>query len=332
MEINQIAQLLEQYGSMFDQNYIYPFVFYILVIIIIFVFSVRYFAIVTVGSNNVDENDPVRMRKFKAYTAFHCVLEAIVCFIVSFIIIEFTNANPESYIINWVLGPSVGMFVAIYFDNKVIMPFEEKNGQVPYISELKSKNQSDTPPKDDDSQHLINININGTGVSTNDDDNNDSPKNNTDCDDIKRIFIEAIDHLNEAHEADVKRIEALEESNTINAIVIDAIRESILEEKKVRLKKMLYACLEQGYVKPKQNEVVLKYYHLYRSLSNGEYGHEIESIYRDRYTKMGVHENRRTKQVSVKHDRRKQPEDDTYFDINSNDTDGEMKFFEDDTN
>jgi hypothetical protein len=47
---------------------------------------------------------------------------------------------------------------------------------------------------------------------------------------------------------------------------------------------------------------------------------------------MGVHENRRTKQVSVKHDRRKQPEDDTYFDINSNDTDGEMKFFEDDTN
>lgn len=332
MEINQIAQLLEQYGSMFDQNYIYPFVFYILVIIIIFVFSVRYFAIVTVGSNNVDENDPVRMRKFKAYTAFHCVLEAIVCFIVSFIIIEFTNANPESYIINWVLGPSVGMFVAIYFDNKVIMPFEEKNGQVPYISELKSKNQSDTQPKDDDSQHLINININGTGVSTNDDDNNDSPKNNTDCDDIKRIFIEAIDHLNEAHEADVKRIEALEESNTINAIVIDAIRESILEEKKVRLKKMLYACLEQGYVKPKQNEVVLKYYHLYRSLSNGEYDNEIESIYRDRYTKMEVHENRRTKQVSVKHDRRKQPEDDTYFDINNNDTDGEMKFFEDDVN
>jgi hypothetical protein len=71
---------------------------------------------------------------------------------------------------------------------------------------------------------------------------------------------------------------------------------------------LYYAALEQGYVKPKENAAILELYHKYTRLV-GDTDHEVETLFKDQYLKLNVHEDRRKTKVEVDNDRRSKSKD-----------------------
>ena len=73
--------------------------------------------------------------------------------------------------------------------------------------------------------------------------------------------------------------------NTISDLAI--LKESEMINKKIELKKMIYDCLNKSYATPEENDKITMYYYSYTSLGGN---HEVESLYKNHYLKLPVHE------------------------------------------
>lgn len=300
---------VEFYGNKFDSILVDFKIFIGLVLILAFVFSIRFLILRDI------EKDKSKRKKLEkstiAYIISHTLMELLLSFLLSYIIIKLTNANPESYIINFVAAPAFGTLASVYLDNKILMPLESNSA----IGGLYKKKKSSESKKDDsNSGNTININIDNSK-----DDDNDTKNHhvihNSNNKDLKLLNESDID----SEDFNLKVVEAInsikneqfDQGNTINENSvkledtiesINILRETEIVNKRIELKKMIYDCLNQGYAKPDQNDKITSFYHAYRKLDGN---HEMESLYEEHYLKLGVHEDRRiNQQKTIDNDRR----------------------------
>lgn len=282
---------IDYYGDKFDKIFVDFKIFIFLVIILILVFVVRFFVLINIEKekrkNKIEKSTIL-------YILSHTSLELLFAFLISYILIKLTNANPESYIINYIAAPSVGVILAIYLDNKILMPTEYDNDIGSIIKKKKSKKEQNSSSNN----NTININIG---------DNNDDDKSvNIFRDkDSKSEVLKESDIEEEDFELKVVNVvnnimeEQLKQSNIIseNTVKLEStieslniLKESEMINKKIELKKLIYDCLNQGYATPEQNDRITSFYYAYRILGGN---HEVESLYKEHYLKLEVHEDRR---------------------------------------
>jgi len=316
VDLLKVSEIIDKYANKAGNTYLSPVIFLVLVVIILIFYFARYRAICKIDSDDVND-DPELEKRYHMYTLFHCGLEALMCLIVSYFIIEITDANIKSYIINWVIAPAIGIFVSIYCDNKILMPFEDLHGGNPLNDKDHHKDDDKKSPKksDDKISIIINPSSQQQTVSTSTESEKGtlpstavgSPLPNQMEQSIsdtkaacKKIFTEHEDVI-------IKRIEDLETSVANQTKDIDDIKEYIITDRKSRLTRVIYAALEQGYVKPKENAAILELYHKYTRLVGED--QEIETLFKDQYLKLNVHEDRRKNKVDVNNDRRSKSKD-----------------------
>ncbi len=106
---------IDYYGDKFDKIFVDFKIFIFLVLILVLVFVIRFFVLINIEKgkkkNKIEKSTIL-------YILSHTTLELLFAFLISYILIKLTNANPESYIINYIAAPSVGVILAIYLDNK----------------------------------------------------------------------------------------------------------------------------------------------------------------------------------------------------------------------
>jgi hypothetical protein len=312
-----VSEIIDKYANKAGNTYLSPVIFLVLVVIILIFYFARYRAICKIDSDDIND-DPELEKRYHTYTIFHCGLEALMCLIVSYFIIEITDANIKSYIINWVIAPAIGIFVSIYCDNKILMPFEDLHGGNPLNDKDHHKDDDKKSAKKSDDKISIIINpssqqqtvststgsekgtLPSTVVGSPLPNQMEQSINNTKAA-CKKIFTEHEDVI-------IKRIEDLETSVANQTKDIDDIKEYIITDRKSRLTRVIYAALEQGYVKPKENAAILELYHKYTRLV-GDTDHEVETLFKDQYLKLNVHEDRRKTKVEVVNDRRSKSKD-----------------------
>lgn len=323
MDLLKVSEIIDKYANKAGNTYLSPVIFLVLVVIILIFYFARYRAICKIDSDDVDD-DPELEKRYHTYTLFHCGLEALMCLIVSYFIIEITDANIKSYIINWVIAPAIGIFVSIYFDNKILMPFEDLHGGNPLDDKDRKDHHDDgdkkSPKKSDDKISII---INQSSqqptvtASTEAESEKDTPTatavGSSSSNQIEQSINDtkaACTKLFTEHEESIlKRIEDLEVSVANQVKDIDNIKEYIITDRKARLTRVIYAALEQGYVKPKENAAILELYHKYTRLVGDDIDHEVETLFKDQYLKLNVHEDRRKNKVDVGTDRRSKSKD-----------------------
>ena len=319
MDLLKVSEIIDKYANKAGNTYLSPVIFLVLVVIILIFYFARYRAICKIDSDDVND-DPELEKRYHTYTLFHCGLEALMCLIVSYFIIEITDANIKSYIINWVIAPAIGIFVSIYCDNKILMPFEDLHGGNPLNDKDHHKDDDKKSPKKSDDKISIIINPSSQQPTVTASTEAESEKGTLPpstavgsplpnqmeqsisdtkaaC---KKIFTEHEDVI-------IKRIEDLETSVANQIKDIDNIKEYIISDRKSRLTRVIYAALEQGYVKPKENAAILELYHKYTRLVGED--QEIETLFKDQYLKLNVHEDRRKNKVDVNNDRRSKSKD-----------------------
>ena len=319
MDLLKVSEIIDKYANKAGNTYLSPVIFLVLVVIILIFYFARYRAICKIDSDDVND-DPELEKRYHTYTLFHCGLEALMCLIVSYFIIEITDANIKSYIINWAIAPAIGIFVSIYFDNKILMPFEDLHGGNPLDDKNKDHHDDDKkPPKKSDDKISIIINQSSQQPTVTASTEAESEKGTSPSTVVgsplpnqmeqsisdtkaacKKLFTEHEDVI-------IKRIEDLEASVANQTKDIDNIKEYIITDRKSRLTRVIYAALEQGYVKPKENAAILELYHKYTRLVGED--QEIETLFKDQYLKLNVHEDRRKNKVDVDNDRRSKSKD-----------------------
>ena len=60
--------------------------------------------------------------------------------------------------------------------------------------------------------------------------------------------------------------------------------------KKIELKRLMYDCLNKGFATPAENDKITMYFHSYSALGGN---HEVETLYKEHYINLKVHEERR---------------------------------------
>lgn len=296
------TETIDYYGDKFDKIFVDFKIFIFLVLILFLVFVIRFFVLINIEKgkkkNKIEKSAIL-------YILSHTTLELLFAFLISYILIKLTNANPESYIINYIAAPSVGVILAIYLDNKILMPTEYDNGIGSIIKRKKSKKEQ----QNSSSNNTININIgdNDDDKSINISGDKDSKSEVLKESDIEEedFELKVVNVVNNIMEEQLKQSNIITENtvkleNTIESLNI--LKESEMINKKIELKKLIYDCLNQGYATPEQNDKITSYYYTYRKLGGN---HEVESLYEEHYLKLDVHEDRRvSNQNNIKIERR----------------------------
>lgn len=296
---------IDYYGDKFDKIFVDFKIFIFLVLILVLVFVIRFFVLINIEKgkkkNKIEKSTIL-------YILSHTTLELLFAFLISYILIKLTNANPESYIINYIAAPSVGVILAIYLDNKILMPTEYDNGIGSIIKRKKSKKEQQNSSSNN---NTININIgdNDDDKSINISGDKDSKSEVLKESDIEEedFELKVVNVVNNIMEEQLKQSDIITENtvkleNTIESLNI--LKESEMINKKIELKKLIYDCLNQEYATPEQNDRITSFYYAYRRLGGN---HEVESLYNDHYIKLPVHEDRRvSNQNNIKIERRNQ--------------------------
>ena len=68
-----------------------------------------------IEKNKNKKKSPSDLKSISLYIIGHCAIELLVAFFICYCLIKLTHANPQSYIINMIAAPSIGVILAIYF-------------------------------------------------------------------------------------------------------------------------------------------------------------------------------------------------------------------------
>lgn len=300
----ETANILEYYFSKFDSIYVAPIIFIEFVCSLIFAFTIRYTLLWGIEKNKNNKKTANQLKAIKAYIFSHCGLELLIAFFIAYCLIKLTFANPTSYIINIVAAPAIGVIIAIYIDNKIIIPLESATGIGNIFEKIKNKSSNsekniDTPTNNvtinigsgEESKHtdLPNMKLLDSKILS--DNIKHLSKNIADDDDFNIKIIDAINSIKDIQLAQndiiVSNTEKLE--NTIKNIGI--LKESEMINKKIELKRLMYDCLNKGFATPSENDKITMFFHSYTSLGGN---HEVETLYKEHYINLKVHEERRT--------------------------------------
>ena len=295
MSPTSIPKVVDKYSKMLEEVYFHPVIFIILVLILIAIFYIRYNIWVKMGSDLKKEDK----KEFKIYVLSHILIELLLAFIISYIIIELTNANLTNYIVNYIFAPGLGTITAIYIDNRF------------FIKLFDTKNSSCDGEKEDDNDTNIYVNIGGAATMPIPHKFHEhvSQKINTiskhAADSEIENILDVISDVNDNQQIMSEEIKSMKEDISAIDTTLDTIRETMMTDKKFKLKKMIYECLNQGFATPEQNDMISADFMNYTALhGNGE----IKKLYEDHYIKLQVHEDRRKESIPVEYERRQKKE------------------------
>jgi hypothetical protein len=323
--IEAIDKIIDKYAIVFKTVFMHPMIFIGLLVTITIAGTCRYIALMHVSTAKTEKDK----KMYASWARGHTTLEAVVMLVVAYTIIKLTGANKTDYILNWVVAPFIGGLMGIIIDNYVFTKFEKENGGIGPIALLKKyKGSSDTSKDDkkssDDDQ--INIVINngnsntdqGESFSRDDDDNTVMSSKDLKVKKFEPIKTEDLE-TDAGYKITADMLNSLQERQAVAEAALDKfskdlikdeetiklLRRALITDKRNKLKKAIYKLLDQGYATPAQNDTVVEMRKEYMELLNGKVDHDLESLYNERYSKLGVHEDRRKKNMPVDVDRRK---------------------------
>ena len=118
-------------------------------------------------------------------------------------------------------------------------------------------------------------------------------------------ILDVISDVNDNQQIMSEEIKSMKEDISSIDTTLDTIRETMMTDKKFKLKKMIYECLNQGFATPEQNDMISADFMNYTALhGNGE----IKKLYEDHYIKLQVHEDRRKESIPMEYERRQKKE------------------------
>lgn len=274
--ISEVDNLVEKYGKFINGIRIQPVILIPSISILILFFIVRGF----IWFKTCDTSSIKAKSKVYAYISEHCVIEFVISFAITYMLIVLTYADMSNYFLNYAFAPALGIIAAIFFDMYFIIPRSKYNS-------LEDLLKSDSSKKKSDDGTDINIVVNANGQETSkshelsalDNDNIITKQELAEAENPNELFRLAINSMRECQVDQAKVIEN-------QSKILNAIKNTMKTDKKIKLKELMYQCLDQGYATPDQNEVIVDEYHSYLSLDgNGE----IKELYENHYLLLKIH-------------------------------------------
>ena len=273
MELSDFTQLLDEYSIVIGSSS-YPPILFIWDVVFILVLSYIRFCVVK------NTNTRYKRIKYKSQLINRLGICYILSIIISFSLTCIFN-NDVNVILNFIVCPIVGFFSSVIFDYKFFSKSDEMLNTV-------DKENNIVIEKPDNAKE---------GNKKIQKDFSDLIKNPTDTD-----FLSDTEMISEDHNFFIKnKVNALTEAVHLEAIeinnidkklntltdILDAIRETMKDDKKLKLEKMIYECLTKGYATPEENRIITTDYRNYTALhGNGD----IQELYEKRYLNLHIHE------------------------------------------
>lgn len=271
MDVNKIFDLINYVGEITNSGKVVLAVFVELIIALLIMFGFRIMLIFkTAGIHFIKEK---RYKIQRGIILNHIGIELIIAFIVSFLLLLMINTSSSNLIINMIVVPLLGQLVAIFVDDKW---FAQKDYETIYGTKF------------DNGAHTLAELIGITGNIT---------QEMIDSEDFRPIVAQTINQIKDKQDKQEQKIDSTFE-------MLTKLLESEKNEKRVSLKKQMYDCLAKGFVTPSEREKIESEYNDYRELLNGN--HDVQQLYENHYSKLGVHEDRRKQNIDVTNDRRQQ--------------------------
>lgn len=256
MNLEQAIKL----GDFFANMQIMPIIFFVMVGILTVSSVIRYVYLI--------KTNKVRFKTKKLRYLGHLLLELLLSIVISYFIIELTHAEMENYVVNWIIAPSIGFIGSIYIHRKYIVPYE-KIGDLKERGKEESATLSTKKTEGEVSDSRLSSFLSVEKIHRTD----------LECDEYESIVRDRINKLIINQERSTEELE--KQTNILNIL-----KECQLEEQRGRLKEMIYDCLSQGYVTPKQDEKIRHAYYVYHEVLGGN--HEISELYNKRYLNLKV--------------------------------------------
>ena len=306
---SEYTGLVSYFGGFFNDIYVHPVIFLEFLTTLLFAFTIRFIVLYNIEKNKGFKTN-VQRRRMKAYIIGHCIFEYLMGFVLGYIIIKITYANHESYIINMIIAPGVGLILSIYIDNKFIIPLESTNDVGSFTGIRKKTKESNN------SNSNVVVNINNGDTNRNDEENQDhhelavqkKPNNInhldeslSDDDSFSSKVISSINEIIDLQNQQSMMIDVNTKKITSIIDSVDILKETELIDKKLEIKLMIYNALNAGFVTPEINDQITLKYYAYRKLGGN---HEIQTLYEDHYLKLQVHEDRRKNDIPVEKEKR----------------------------
>lgn len=284
----ETVDIFEYYFGMFDQIEVKPIVFIEFTSVLILAFLIRYLLLYTIEKNKNKRKSKDQIKNINMYIIGHCLIELLGAFFICYCLIKLTYANPKSYIINMICAPAVGMLLAIYLDNKIIIPIETATGIGNVFEKINNKKKS---TEKSEGTNNITINIGNQNQENIPDMQLKSSsgllsKDIVDDEDFNSKIVDVINEIKNEQSAQSEIISQNTEKLDNAVSDLGLLKESEMINKKIVLKKMIYECLNKGYATPEENDKITMYYHVYTSLGGN---HEVQSLYEKHYVNLPIH-------------------------------------------
>lgn len=303
MNIDRIIDFLESNSVNIAHATIHPRVIFFNALFLLLLYFIRFELYIYIAKKKNGRN---QMRNITPILIINCVICYLCAFVISLVFIALSGGT-DNLISSCVLFPIIGFILSLWVESNLLIEnltkygfdIDQIFGNKSIIKALNNKNnqESDEENTDNNSNEMI----------TENDMNEYKP------DDLFRNAINTLKNNVDGH-TDIlneqsaqlaqqsKKIEKQSEILNIQSASIEAMKNTMMTDKKFKLKTMIYKCLDQGFVTPDQNEVIVADYKNYRALDGNS---EIKELYEKRYLNLHVHEDRRKQQIPVDNDRRK---------------------------
>ena len=199
------------------------------------------------------------------YIIAHVVTEFLIAYSISIFIVKCTDAKPDNPIVNMIIAPIVGFISSVVIDAKVIIPLsgENNDGTMSILSSRRKKENKKSSPGE--GAHSVNITVNNNSGEDNNTDNKSNmlfdPENLLSLEDIntdnfnKKVF-DSITTITNGMNKNAKDIEKANKKIAELDEYIGKIKATVINEKRLELKSMIYDCLNHGFVTPKENDKI----------------------------------------------------------------------------
>ena len=207
------------------------------------------------------------------------ILHQFTCYLVAFVssvLCISLFANPKNTTLNYIVCPILGFIISLFFDTCIMSKIDEEYGMDLRAQTDTSRHNSIKKESLEDYAQLVNSDF----ISEDD----------IESDDHNLIIKDRINQLIKGQYVEAVEIKRVHSELTDISLVIDSLRETMKDDKKIKLEKQIYECLNKGFVTPEENKIITTNYQNYRLLKgNGE----IEELYTKHYVKLPIHEDRR---------------------------------------
>ena len=125
-------EVFEYYFGKFGSNTIELKIWLEFSIVLIIGFLVRGYLLIKFEQDKIKKDNASGLRKMKIYCINHTGYEFIIAYLICYVLINFTGANPNAFFVNAGICPGFSFLAGMVFDNKIIMKIEE-NTKYPFF-------------------------------------------------------------------------------------------------------------------------------------------------------------------------------------------------------